>query len=127
MEAQELLNYKNWAVAGDVVNPEKYAHRILNSLKGAGFNVEGVSPSDKTGMAKKSLSEISYKIEVLDLCINPVKGLQIVQEAKELGIDKVLIQPGAESEDILEYCEKNNIIAIEGCALVELSYYKRKL
>lgn len=127
MEAQELLNYKNWTVVGDVLNPDKYAYRIFSSLKGAGFNVEGVSPSDKTGTAKKSLKDVSYKIEVLDLCINPVKGLEIVQEAKELGIDKVLIQPGAESEDILDYCSKNNITAIEGCALVELSYYKRKL
>jgi predicted CoA-binding protein len=127
MDAQQLLNYKNWVVAGDVVNPEKYAHRILNSLKEAGFNTEGISPSDKTGTAKKSLNDISYKIDVLDLCINPIKGLQIVQEAKEIGVDKVLIQPGAESEDILDYCRKNNITAIEGCALVELSYYKGKI
>jgi predicted CoA-binding protein len=126
MQAQELLNYDNWVVVGDVLNSSKYAHRILNSLKEAGFNVEGVNPRDKTDIVVKSLGDVSYKIDVIDLCINPLTGLNIVKEAAELKIDKVLIQPGAESEDILDFCKSNGITAIEGCALVELSYYKRK-
>lgn len=127
MEAQTLLNYKNWVVVGDVLNESKYAHRILDSLQEAGFEVKGINPRDKSGSVCKSLKEVPYKVEVIDLCINPVAGLTIVEEAKELGIDKILIQPGAESEDIIDYCKNNNITAIEGCALVELSYYKRKL
>ena len=50
----------------------------------------------------------------------------MVQEAKELGIDKILIQPGAESEEIINYCKENSIEAVEGCALVELSRLKNK-
>lgn len=126
MQAQELLNYKNWVVVGDVLNSSKYAYRILSSLKNENFIVEGVNPKDTTGGAYNSLKDISYKIDVIDLCINPLTGLNIVKEAKELGLDKVLIQPGAESEDIIDYCNNNGITAIEGCALVELSYYKRK-
>ncbi|MCJ7689967.1 MAG: CoA-binding protein, partial [Clostridiaceae bacterium] len=61
-----------------------------------------------------------YKIEVLDLCINPNKGIKIIQEAHELKIDKILIQPGADSTEILNFCRDNGIEAIEGCALVEL-------
>lgn len=126
MNAQELLNYKSWVVAGDVLNPSKYAHRILNSLKQSGFNTVGVKPNDKSGELYKSLKEVPYSIDVIDLCINSALGINIVKEASELKINKVLIQPGAESEEILEYCRNNNITAIEGCALVELSYYKRK-
>ena len=44
MKAGELLNFKNWVVVGDVLNSNKYAFKILNSLKGAGFNVVGVNP-----------------------------------------------------------------------------------
>jgi len=127
MEAQQLLNYENWVVVGDVLNTSKYAHRILNSLKEAGFNAAGVNPRDTTGNAFKSLNEVPYKIEVIDLCINSLNGLAILREAFDLGIKKVLIQPGAESSEILEFCSSNNIVAIEGCALVELSYYKRKV
>lgn len=127
MQAQELLNFKNWVVVGDVLNNSKYAYRILNSLKSEGFNIEGVNPRDITGNVYESLKDVNYKIDVIDLCINPIIGLNIIKEAKELNIDKILIQPGAESEDIIEYCNKNNITAIEGCALVELSYFKRKI
>lgn len=121
MQASELLGFKNWVVVGDVANPSKYAYRILNALKNAGFNAEGVNPRDASGKLYKNLKDVPYTIDVIDLCINPITGLKVVQEAKELNINKVLIQPGAESEDILKYCEDNGITAIEGCALVELS------
>lgn len=123
MTAHELLNFKNWVVVGDVSNPSKYAFRIINALKEAGFKTEGVKPNDKSGELYKSLKEVPYKIDVIDLCINPALGINIVKEAKELNIDKVLIQPGAESEEIIKYCSSNNITAIEGCALVELSSF----
>lgn len=121
MNASEFLDYKNWAVAGDVLNPLKYAYKILNSLKNDGFNAVGVNPSVQNQRVYNSLSDIPYKIEVLDLCINPYKGIKIVQEAHKLKIDKILIQPGAESDEILNFCRVNGIQAIQGCVLVELS------
>jgi len=121
LKASEFLNYRNWVVVGDVLNSTKYAYKILKSLKTEGFNVVGVNPSVGNKGAYSSLTDVSYKIEVLDLCINPFKGIEILQEAFELKIDKVLIQPGAGSPEILEFCKVNRILAVEGCALVELS------
>lgn len=120
MKASEFLEYKDWVVVGDVLNRLKYAHKILNSLKEAGYNVVGLNPSVKNQEAYKNLSDIPYKIEVLNLCINPTKGIKILQEAHQLKIDKILIQPGAESLEILDFCKINGIQAIEGCTLVEL-------
>ena len=121
MKASELLNYKNWIVVGDVLNEDKYAHRILKALEEANFNVVGVNPRDNTGEIYKELKDVPNKIEVIDLCINPIQGLKVIESAANLNIDKVLIQPGAGSEDILSLCKNKGIIAIEGCALVELS------
>lgn len=122
LKAREFLDYKNWAVAGDVLNPSKYAYKILDSLKGDGFNAVGVNLSTDNQEVYNNLSDIPYEIEVLDLCINPYKGIKIVQEAHKLKIDKILIQPGAESSEILNFCLVNGIQAIQGCALVELLY-----
>jgi len=124
LKASELLDYKNWVVVGDVLNPLKYAYKILNSLKIEGFNVVGVDPTVVNGRTYNSLSDIPYNVEVLDLCINPYKGIKILQEAHELKIDKILIQPGSESPEILRFCQANGIQAIEGCALSELFRYK---
>ena len=120
LKAREFLDYKNWAVAGDVLNTSKYAYKILDSLKRDGFNTVGVNPSAESESVYKSLSDIPYKVEVLDLCINPYKGIKIVKEAQKLKIDKILIQPGAESAEILDFCRANGIHAVKGCALVEL-------
>ena len=127
MKAGELLNFKNWVVVGDVLNSDKYAFRILSSLKDAGFNVVGVNPKDNTGEAYKSIKEVPFNIDVVDLCINPVKGLEIAKDVQAMNLNKVLIQPGAESEDIISYFTEKNIVAIKGCALVELASYKRMI
>jgi len=119
--ASELLDYKNWVVVGDVLTPSKYAFKILNSLKRDGFNVVGLNPSIESKEVYNNLRDIPFKIEVLNLCINPYKGIKIVKEAFELKIDKILIQPGAQSNEILHFCKINGINAIEGCTLVELS------
>ncbi|MDP4146770.1 MAG: CoA-binding protein [Bacillota bacterium] len=123
MDASEFLKYKNWVVVGDVLNTKKYANRIYNELKEAGYNVAGVNMNGKNDGSFNKLSEVPFKIDVVDLCINHVKGLEAVTEAgSKLHIDKILIQPGAESSEILDYCKNSGIIAIEGCALVELSH-----
>lgn len=124
MDASVFMKYKNWVVVGDVLNNEKYAYRILSSLKSAGYNVKGVNPREKDKEVYKTLSEIPYSIDVVDLCIRPEDGIKIIKEAARLHIDKVLIQPGAESDEIVEFADKKNILAIEGCALVELSRHK---
>ena len=120
LKASEFLYYKNWVVVGDVLNHLKYAYKILNSLKESGYNAVGLNPSVTNEEAYNKLSDIPYKIEILNLCINPNKGIKILQEAHELKIDKILIQPGAESPEILNFCMENGIQAIEGCTLVEL-------
>jgi predicted CoA-binding protein len=121
LKAYDFLNYKNWAVAGSVLSEEKYAYKIFNKLKEKGYNVAGVKPGCETKDVFSNIKDIPYNIDVLDLCINPIKGLDIVKEASKLGINKILIQPGAESKDIINFCKENNIDAVEGCALVELS------
>lgn len=119
MEVKALINEKNWVVIGDVTNTSKYAYKILEKFKVKGYLVSGVHPKGGDGIYK-TLKEVPYKIDAIDLCVNPKLGLEFIKEAKAMGISKILIQPGAESQDIISYCEENNIIAIQGCALVSL-------
>lgn len=121
MTAADMMEFKNWVVVGDVVNEDKYAYKILKKLKNSGYNVEGLHPKSKTEEIYTSLKDVPYKIDVIDLCINPNKGIEIIKEAATLKIDKVLIQPGAGSNEIKEYCINAGIKVVDGCALVELS------
>ena len=125
METKDLLKLKNWVVAGDVLNSQKYASKIYDKLENDGITVSGVNPYYKGKNVETegkrvylTLSEVPQGIEVIDLCINPKTGFELVQQAKELNVKYILIQPGAESTEILEYCKTWDIKAIQGCALV---------
>lgn len=120
MDIREMMELKNWIVIGDVVTEGKYANKILNRFKEKGYRVSGVT--HKTGEnVYDCIGKVPFNIEAIDLCVNPKYGIDYLKEAKELGIKYVLIQPGAESEEILNYCKENNILAIENCALVQLA------
>lgn len=124
MNGQELLKYENWVVVGDVLNTEKYANTILNELKDSGYNVEGVNPKDNSAKIYHDLKSVPYNIDVIDLCINSTIGINVVKEAAMLNINKVLIQPGARSIEIVNFCKDNDIYVLESCALTELSHRK---
>lgn len=116
-----MLNFKKWAVIGDVLNEEKYAYKIVARLERNGYQVYKVNPRSGSEKVYKSLREIKDKVDVIDLVIHPKVGLKMIEEAKEVGIDKVLIQPGASSDEILKFCEESKIQVHEGCVLVELA------
>jgi uncharacterized protein len=119
MEVRDLMYFKNWVVIGDVTNETKYANKILRKLKESNYNVSGIHPKGGDSVCK-SIKDVPYNIDVIDLCINPIKGIEYLKEANDMRIKYVLIQPGAESEEILNYCKENSITAFENCALVQL-------
>ncbi len=125
MKAKEALEKKKWAVVGDVTNKSKYAYDIVEKLIENNHVVYKVDPrgSDDPEVLE-SLKEIPEKVDMVDLVIRSDKGIKVVKEMKELGLDHVFIQPGASSKEIIEYCENNDIEAIRGCVLAE---YRNKL
>lgn len=119
MNALDILKQeKNWVIIGDTSNPQKYAYKIYNKFKDLGYNIISINPYDKNSKFK-NLSNIPDEITAIDFCINPSKGLDILKEYKNINIKYLLAQPGARSTELHEYCIKNNILYLEGCALVE--------
>lgn len=66
-----------------------------------------------------NLTACPSKIDVVDLVINPAKGIEFVKEMAALDIKNLWIQPGAESTEILNFCKDNGIAVHQGCVLVE--------
>jgi len=116
MDLKEIMNQKSFAVVGDTLNTQKYAYKIKIALLEKGYQVFSV------GKELTSLNDISEEIDIIDLCIHPVKGLKLLQECTK-PFKCILIQPGAESEEILSYLQENKIPFIEGCILVGLKLY----
>lgn len=116
MDLKETMKMKNFVVVGDTLNEKKYACKIKKELLAGGYKVASV------GKELESINDVGFEIDVLDLCINPRAGIKLLKENKKK-FKNIVIQPGAESREILEYLNKNNIPYIESCLLVGLRIY----
>lgn len=119
MELKEIMQFQNFAILGNTINPEGYAYKIKQGLLEHGYTVFAV------GKELKSLNDIDDDIDVIDLCINAEKGLKLLEECKK-PYKCIVIQPGASSEKLVEFLQKNNIDFIDGCLLVGMSLYAKK-
>lgn len=119
MSKELFLDQKKWAVIGDVLNPTKYASRIWRHLQTAGYDVSAVHPLGGQSVST-SLTSLEQVPEVICLVINPVVAPEYLRQAKDLGITKVWIQPGADTPEILELCKSLGLDFVQACILVEL-------
>ena len=117
MTLEQIMQLKNFVVVGNTINEEKYAYKIKKGLFEAGYNVLCV------GKELNSINDVDFEIDVLDLCINPNLGINLLKENKK-DIKVVVIQPGAESEEIKEFLINKKIEFLEACLLVGLKLYK---
>lgn len=113
MESEVLKDRRNFVVLGNTVDESKYAYKIKHALLDNGYNVYAV-PED--GIA---LDDVPFDIDLLDFCINPAKGLSLLQKSKRK-IGFAILQPGAGSEDIRSELSARGIEYIDGCILREL-------
>lgn len=118
----EFNNKTLITVVGVSSNPEKYGHKIFRDLLKSKYNVIGVNPKDGTILDQKifsSLKEINRKTELLIVVVPPEIGINIVNEAKKIGIENIWLQPGAESKEIIEFAKNNDINLIyNACFMV---------
>jgi len=117
----EFLAQKIFAVAGSFRNEEKVAYKILKDLKARGYIVYPVNPQSKEVDGQKcypSVMDIPGPVDVLDLVTPSSATEQIVKQCRAKGITRVWIQPGAESETAIKYCNDNNIkVVYNACVM----------
>lgn len=121
---KEFLDKRNtFAVVGVSKNPKKYGNKVYKELKFAGYTVYPINPNVDYIEGDKcypSLNELPRKPDVLNIVVPPEITEKILKESVELGIKKVWLQPGSESEKIIEYCKEHNISVLHNmCIMIE--------
>ena len=121
---REFLNKKNtYAVVGASKNPRKYGHQVYKDLRSAGYEVYPVNPNAEQVLGDRcypNLKELPRTPNVVDVVVPPQVTEEIVKICKELGITKVWMQPGSESDTAIEFCEDNDIEVVHGvCVMIE--------
>jgi uncharacterized protein len=118
MDLKEVMQQQVFVVVGDTLNEDKYACKIKNRLLGCSYTAYGV------GKEFASINEVEKDIDIIDLCINPVRGLELIRECTK-PFKCIVIQPGAESRELCSYLQENNLPYLEGCLLIGMNMYAK--
>lgn len=118
----DFVNRRVWAVVGASQNRSKFGNRVYRSLRDAGYTVFPVNPKAGELEGAKvypSLADLPEPPEVIDLVVPPPVTEKVVKEAHELGLTRVWMQPGAESEAAIAYCLEHGMQVVhDACAMV---------
>lgn len=119
----DAINRKVWAVVGASENTEKYGNRIYRNLKKAGYTVYGVNPNAESvdgDPVYPTLADLPERPDVVDVVVPSWVGRRVATEAAELGIPLFWLQPGAESDELIEHASGLGLQVIHHhCAMVE--------
>jgi predicted CoA-binding protein len=121
---KEFLSRKNiFAVVGASRDPQKYGFQVYRDLKNAGYQVYPINPNANEILGDKcypSFEAMPKKPDVVDVVVPPKVTEQVVETCKKLGIKKVWMQPGSESETAIKFCQENAIDVVYGvCVMIE--------
>lgn len=121
MEKEFLQKGNVVAVIGVSADPEKWGYKIYKALKPIFPRVYAVNPRyGKIGNSKcyPDLRSLPKKPNVVITVVPPRVTEAVVKECNDLGIRKIWMQPGSESENAINFCKSNNIDVVYNCCFV---------
>jgi len=117
----EFMAQKTFAVVGATDNPEKYGNQIFKNLKSRGYEVFPVNPKLKELDGVKcypGLADIPVKVDVVDFVVPPEITETIIKDCKRLGLERIWLQPGSESEAAIAFCDENNLKVVHSVCVM---------
>jgi len=118
---KEFMSQKRFAVVGATDNPQKYGNQIVKNLKSRGYEVYPVNPKLKELedlACYSSLSDIPVKVDVVDFVVPPKATEEVLKQCKELGLSRIWMQPGSESDAAISYCRENNLKVVHSVCVM---------
>ena len=118
---KEFMSQKRFAVVGATDNAEKYGNQIFKNLKKRGYKVYPVNPRLKEIEGTKcyaTISKVPVKIDVVDFVVPPDATEAILKECQELGLNRIWLQPGSESEAAVAFCDENNLKVVHSVCVM---------
>lgn len=102
----------------------KFGNKAVRAYLKQGYTVYPVHPKESLieGLkAYRSISEIpAKKLDRVSLYLPPSIGLSVIDEIAKKEVSEVWLNPGAESNEIIEKGEKLGLNMITACSIVDV-------
>ena len=119
---KEFLEQPVWAVVGASRDPSRYGHRVLVALRKAGYRAYAVNPNADEIAGERcypSLAALPETPDVVDTVVPPTVTARTVEEAAALGVTRVWMQPGSESDEAIRLAEERGMRVVHhACAIL---------
>jgi predicted CoA-binding protein len=124
----DVLALKTWAVVGLSNNQFRAAYSVAELIQEKGHRIVPVHPSGETvhgEVGYKSLSEIPFPVDVVDVFVNSALAGPVIDEAISIGAKAVWLQLGVIDEAGIARAKAAGLLTVmDRCPAIE--YGKRK-
>ena len=121
-DINEFLSQETWAVIGVSNNKTKYGYKVYDQLRKKGYSVFPINPGIESidgDTCYPSLASLPKKPDAVSVIVPPKITEQVVKECSDLGIKRVWMQPGSESDNAIQDGEEHGITVIHNqCVLI---------
>ena len=110
-------------VLGAHPKPQRYSNQAIRTLLEKGHRVIPVHPllpAIEGLPVARDLSQIREKVNTVTLYVNPETGEKLLKDMIDLRPDRVIMNPGTESDEIEKHLIANGIAVVKACTLVLL-------
>ncbi len=111
------------AVIGASHDRRKYGNKAVRAYIESGYTVFPVNPREATieGLkAYASLNDITENVDFVSLYVPPAIGLKLLSDIAAVEPRELWLNPGSESDDLIEAAADLHLRAIVACSIVAL-------
>ena len=112
---------KTVAIVGASGNRAKFGNKALRAFRDAGYTVVPINTheQDIEGLrAYRSVLDVPGAIDMASVYVPPEAALRLLDEFERKQIPEIWINPGAESDALLEEAAKRKLNVIAGCSII---------
>lgn len=109
------------AIIGASPDRSKFGNKAVRAFREKGWDVFPVHPTAATieGLkAYRSVADLPERPRLVSLYVPSAVGLRVLKEIAGKGCDELWVNPGAESEALVEEAERLGLNVIQACSLV---------
>ena len=114
---------KTVAIVGASTDPTKFGYKSIRAHLSQGWDVYPVNPKGGEILGQKvyrSLKEIPVKLDRITLYLPPGRGLEALPAIAAARPTEFFVNPGAESEELVERAKQLGLDPILACSILDL-------
>ncbi len=111
------------AVVGASNDRRKFGNRAVRAFREQGYTVVPINPheSEVEGLrAYKSVLDVPGTIDMASLYVQPETGEEIISEVARKGIAEVWLNPGCDSDELIERARGLGLKPIVACSIMAI-------